>query len=74
MNFVRKVIDSDSLESLISLPDELKHKKVEVLILPIEEKNREDDFNPKEYRGVLNLDSEELETELNKMRDNWERL
>ncbi|HLV10784.1 MAG TPA: hypothetical protein VKY40_11275 [Halanaerobiales bacterium] len=39
MDFVRKIIDSDDIESIVSLPNDLKNKKVEILILPLEEKD-----------------------------------
>lgn len=35
MDFVRKIIESKKIESIISLPYKLKNKKVELLILPI---------------------------------------
>ena len=31
MDFVRKIIDSDDIESIVSLPNDLKNKKVEIL-------------------------------------------
>lgn len=71
MDFVRKIVDSDSLESLISLPDKLKHKKVEILILPLDEQDENDDFNPEEFRGILKLNSQDLEKELKNMREEW---
>lgn len=37
MNFVRKVANSDILASIIDIPEALKNKKVEILILPYEE-------------------------------------
>ena len=40
MDFVRKIIDSDDIESFVSLPNDLKNKKVEILILPLEEKDK----------------------------------
>lgn len=74
MEFVRKIINSDDIESIVKLPTELKNKKVEILILPVEENKKQQDFDPQQYRGVLNIDSDELEKELFDMRDEWERL
>jgi len=53
MEFVRKVMDSDSLASFMDLPKELKHKKVEVIILPIEEEVESKKVT-KSLRGILN--------------------
>lgn len=63
MDFVRKIIDSDDLKSIVSLPDELKNKKVEMLILPLEEKEKRKNFDPEEFKGILNLQEEELKKE-----------
>lgn len=41
MNFVRKVANSDILASIIDIPESLKNKKVEILILPIEDDSEE---------------------------------
>ena len=38
MDFVREVINSDELEKIFFLPENLKHKTVEVLIVPVQEK------------------------------------
>jgi len=72
MNFLRKIIHSDSLEHVISLPQELKHKKVELLIFPVEEEKNMNVLNPEEYFGVLNIKNPLEEAKL--LRDEWERL
>lgn len=74
MEFVRKIINSNDIESIVKLPTELKNKKVEILILPVEENKKQQDFDPQQYKGVLNIDSDELGKELSDMRDEWERL
>ena len=74
MEFVRKIVDSDDIESIVSLPNELKNKKVEILILPLEQKEDKKDFNPKAFKGVMNIDEKELKKELDDMRKEWERL
>lgn len=74
MEFVRKIINSDDIESIVKLPTELKNKRVEILILPVEENKKQQDFDPQQYKGVLNIDSDELEKELFDMRDEWDRL
>ncbi|MFP4021017.1 MAG: hypothetical protein ACLFUK_05375, partial [Halanaerobium sp.] len=60
MEFVRKIIDSNDIESIVKLPTELKNKKVEILILPVEEGKKPQNFDPQQYKGVLNIDSDEL--------------
>jgi hypothetical protein len=50
--FFREVINSDELGNLI-LPEELKHKKVEILVLPIEEKKIRNKKSSKSLRGAL---------------------
>ncbi|MCK8824320.1 hypothetical protein [Fuchsiella alkaliacetigena] len=51
MNFIRKIIDSDSLDSIVDLPPELKNRRVEVIVLPVEEDNSQAN---KSLRGILN--------------------
>ena len=65
MNYLRKIINSEDIETLFDLPEELRNKKLEVLILPIEEEKEvavedEDEFNPDDFRGVLNKNEDEL--------------
>jgi len=74
VEFVRKIINSNDIESIVKLPTELKNKKVEILILPVEESKKSQNFDPQQYKGVLNIDLDELEKEMSNMRDEWERL
>lgn len=74
MEFVRKIINSNDIESIVKLPTELKNKKVEILILPVEESKKSQNFDPQQYKGVLNIDLDELEKGMSNMRDEWERL
>lgn len=37
MEVVRKFIDASRLMSIISLPDTLKNRKLEIIVLPVEE-------------------------------------
>ena len=71
-------MNSEEVETLLDLPEHLKNKKLEVLILPVEEKevgSEEDrEFNPDDYRGILNKDEEKLKEDLDKMRKEWDRL
>ena len=75
MAFVRTIINSDKLDNIITIPDDLKHQEVEVLVLPITEsiEVNKTDFDPDAYSGTLQLSSEEIENELKALRDEWER-
>ncbi|TYO96929.1 hypothetical protein [Desulfallas thermosapovorans] len=55
MNFVRKVANSNILASIIDIPESLRNKKVEILILPYENEHGEAgiDQTPKRARGLL---------------------
>ena len=37
MEFVRKIVNSEDLKNIIEIPSSLINKKVELLIIPIEE-------------------------------------
>lgn len=55
MNFVRKVANSNILASIIDIPENLRNKKVEILIFPYENVDSEANINrkPKRARGLL---------------------
>jgi hypothetical protein len=55
MNFVRTIVNSDILTSIIDIPENLRHRKVEILILPYENINMEENKEPKVKlaRGIL---------------------
>ena len=55
MNFVRKVANSNILASIIDIPENLRNKKVEILIFPYENLDSEAniDQKPKKARGLL---------------------
>ena len=77
MNYLRKIINSEDIETLFDLPEELRNKKLEVLILPIEEEKDvaiKDEFNPDDFRGILNKNEDKLKEELEVMRNEWDRL
>jgi len=73
MDFIRKIVNSNDLESIVSLPNELKNKKVEMLILPLEEKESRKNFKPEEFKGIINMKEEEIKKDLTDMRKEWER-
>jgi len=53
MNFVRKVTNSEDLAGIIDIPQELRNKKVEIIILPYENVDGSDTLDKKSLRGVL---------------------
>lgn len=40
MDFVRKIVDASSLMNIIQLPETLKNRKLEIIVLPAEETQR----------------------------------
>jgi hypothetical protein len=60
----------------IYLPYELQVKeKLEIIVMPYEEKKKKKAFDPKKFKGAgkLNKTSEEIDRECRKLRDEWER-
>jgi hypothetical protein len=74
MQFVRAIVESSSLENVVEIPREFKNRKVEILILPLQEKKKKKEFNPEDFEGVFDLTPEEIESELRAMRDEWDRI
>ena len=74
MQFVRAIVESSSLENVVKIPREFKNRKVEILILPLNEMKKKKKFNPKDFEGVLDLSQEEIDFELREMRNEWDRI
>ena len=76
MNFIRKIINADKLQKIISIPDEMKHQKVEVIILPVLEskssKKVQEKFNPDDFSGVMKI--KDIDKKIQSIRDEWERV
>lgn len=55
MKFVRRVANSDVLANIIDIPEELRNKKVEIIILPYENMESVDlkEQKKKRVRGTL---------------------
>ena len=55
MDFVRKVANSNILANIIDIPENLKNRKVEILIFPYKNEHIEAsaDQKPKKARGLL---------------------
>lgn len=75
MQFIRKIINSDDLQDIVALPNELKHQKVEVLVLPLGENEKKADtvknFDPDTYRGSLSIN--DIDKQVDAIRNEWER-
>lgn len=41
MEFVRKIVDANSVMKIIQLPDTLKNRKLEIIILPVDENQKD---------------------------------
>ena len=74
MQFLRAIVESSSMENVVEIPREFKNRKVEILILPLQEKKKKKEFNPDDFEGVLDLTPEEIGSELREMRDEWDRI
>ncbi|MFY9187621.1 MAG: hypothetical protein WAO22_00010 [bacterium] len=55
MSFIRKVANSDILSRVMDIPEPLKNKRVEILVLPYEDPIKENAKNEKtvRVRGML---------------------
>ncbi|MEQ8187752.1 MAG: hypothetical protein ABRQ39_07235 [Candidatus Eremiobacterota bacterium] len=55
MNFVRKIASSDILANIIEIPDNMKHRNVEIIVLPLEfsENQVNTKVKQKNARGLL---------------------
>ncbi|WP_428357285.1 hypothetical protein [Methyloprofundus sp.] len=72
MQALRQIIDTQKLKGIIDIPDNFSFEKVEVLVLPVQEKISTDKkFNPDSFFSVSNF--VDVEKQLNKIRDEWER-
>jgi hypothetical protein len=71
MSYIRKITNSDELSKIIDIPEDLKNKKVEVIILPYDENNNKK-TNKKSLQGSLKkYKNEELIKEENTI---WEKV
>ena len=75
MNVVRKIIENTSDKITIELPEEYQNKKVEVIVLPLEEgpateeKPKKYDFL--EFFGKMKWEGDAV-GEQRKLRDEWD--
>ena len=71
MPTVRKIVESNQLTKIIELPAEMKNTKVELIVRPLIEKKGIETFDPKMFRGLLNIDN--IQEQIEQIRNDWER-
>ena len=75
MQFVRKIINSKMLENIVDIPVELKNKKIEMLLLPIDSTDDcQKSFDPRKFRGAVRLDKKLVQKQIQDLRDEWDRV
>lgn len=52
MEFVRRIVDANSIMKVIKLPDSLKNRKVEIIILPVDGIQNETIRNSSRISGI----------------------
>jgi len=74
MEALRRIINLDNLRPMINIPSTFNYKKVEILILQIEEKiqatEKTVDFDPEMFFGVSHI--ENIEQAIQEMRNEWD--
>jgi hypothetical protein len=69
MEEVKKIIDKATVPLVVDIPDEYRDKKVEVIVRPLEEKQKKYDFS--KFVGKLEWEGDAL-AEQRKLRDEWD--
>jgi hypothetical protein len=71
MDAVRKIIDHATNPLMIDLPEEYKNRKVEVIVLPLEELKSIKKYDFSNFFGKLEWKGDAL-AEQRKLRNEWE--
>lgn len=74
MNAVRKIVENASGTITIELPEEYRHKKLEVIVLPLEETPPTEEKPKKDlsrFFGKLKWEGDAV-AEQRKLRDEWD--
>jgi hypothetical protein len=73
MEALRRIVQLDNLRPMIDIPPTFNYKKVEILILPVEEKiqatEKQVDFDPEKFFGISHIKN--IEQAIQEMRDEW---
>lgn len=71
MQALREIVDSSLLNNIIYLPENMKNRKVEIIILPVDYRQEsKKNFDPEEFIGILKLN--DVEKTLKDMRGEWD--
>ena len=73
MEAVRKIIEKASVPLVVDIPDEYKDRKVEVIVLPLDEPAEEPNkkYDLSEFYGKMSWQGNAL-AEQKKLRNEWE--
>lgn len=71
MEALRRIVELDNLRKMIDIPVTFNYKKVEILILPIENQmiEKKEIFDPESFFGSSHI--EDIEKSIQTMRDEW---
>jgi len=74
MEVIRKIVDLERLRTMIDIPQSFKHSKVEILILPVENKaeQKTEIFDPETFFGVSSIKN--IDEAIQEMREEWDRI
>ncbi|OHD55809.1 MAG: hypothetical protein A2Y33_14335 [Spirochaetes bacterium GWF1_51_8] len=74
MNAIRTIRDIEGNSVTVALPDEMNHKRVEIIIFPIDDTTpQRQQHNLIEFAGIYKKLEIEPSREAEKLRDEWER-
>jgi len=74
MEAIRQIVDLDKLGSVINIPKDFKHTKVEVIIFPADDSIQKEKgkFVPEAFYGISSI-SDPADA-VRSMRDEWDRI
>ena len=75
MQAIRQIVKVKNQSCQIVLPDDFQAETVEVIILPVEEKEKKSALkNSQKFAGAISKETaDKLHKHLNQIRDEWER-
>ena len=71
MEAIRKIIDHSTHEVVIELPENYQHRKLEIIVLPMEEEKETKKFDFSDFYGKLDWEGDAV-AEQRKLRDEWD--
>ena len=76
MQAIRKRLRPENGHLNIRIPDNLRGKELEIIILPVEDDfENEKPIDPVQYRGALkiNLTNDEIDNDIKRGREEWQK-